>query len=128
MIEGALDLVRIAHRRPRHRHRKRGSSVLELAHVGCRHHGIGRVLDESHARDAGSDLLEQLQPFHRDHWLIVREAGDIAAGPRQAGDKTESHRIGNAQGWLKPNFLHPPFNNKKAREAGATAARLHPQD
>jgi peptide/nickel transport system substrate-binding protein len=21
------------------------------------------------------------------------------------------------QGWLKPNFLHPPFNNKKAREA-----------
>jgi peptide/nickel transport system substrate-binding protein len=22
-----------------------------------------------------------------------------------------------AQGWLKPNFLHPPFNNKKAREA-----------
>src|SRR3984893_6654263 len=22
-----------------------------------------------------------------------------------------------AQGWLRPNFLHPPFNNKKAREA-----------
>src|SRR4029450_1690338 len=21
------------------------------------------------------------------------------------------------QGWLRPNFLHPPFNNKKAREA-----------
>jgi peptide/nickel transport system substrate-binding protein len=22
-----------------------------------------------------------------------------------------------AQGWLRPNFLHPPFNNKKARQA-----------
>ena len=21
------------------------------------------------------------------------------------------------QGWLRPNFLHPPFNNKKARQA-----------
>ena len=24
---------------------------------------------------------------------------------------------GGTQGWLRPNFLHPPFNNKKAREA-----------
>jgi peptide/nickel transport system substrate-binding protein len=22
-----------------------------------------------------------------------------------------------AQGWLRPNCLHPPFNNKKARQA-----------
>src|SRR5262249_7872887 len=22
-----------------------------------------------------------------------------------------------AQGWLRPNFIHPPFNNRKAREA-----------
>ena len=22
-----------------------------------------------------------------------------------------------AQGWLRPNFLHPPFNNRKARQA-----------
>jgi peptide/nickel transport system substrate-binding protein len=22
-----------------------------------------------------------------------------------------------AQGWLKPNWLHPPFNSKKARQA-----------
>jgi peptide/nickel transport system substrate-binding protein len=28
--------------------------------------------------------------------------------------------ISGAQGWLRPGHLHPPFNNKKAREALST--------
>ena len=73
---------------------KTAKGGLKLAHIGW-HHGIDWVLDEGHPHDAGGDLLEQLQPFHGDHWLIVREAGDIAARPRQAGDNTEGYRIGN---------------------------------
>ena len=73
---------------------KTAKGGLKLAHIGW-HHGIDWVLDEGHPHDAWGDLLEQLQPFHGHHWLIVREAGDIAARPRQAADKTEGHGIGN---------------------------------
>ena len=37
-----------------------------------------------------------------------RRAGDVLARPL------------GTQGWLRPNHLHPPFNNKKARQALVT--------
>ena len=45
-----------------------------------------------------------------------------AAVARLIPDRAEprcgrSSPIPSGQGWLRPNFLHPPFNNKKARQA-----------
>jgi hypothetical protein len=43
---------------------------------------------------AGGNLLEQLQPFSTCGELEQREAGDVAAGAREAGNETCAHRIG----------------------------------
>ena len=60
-------------------------------------------------------------------WKLVRALQDALA-TRHVADrkvKIEQNRdlqtslfdpLG-AQGWLRPNWLHPPFNNKKARQA-----------
>jgi peptide/nickel transport system substrate-binding protein len=68
--------------------------------------------------------------FYADHWDA---ANDLAAGdvdwweepPLEFIPKIEQNpdlktfRVDplGEQGWLRPNWLHPPFNNKKARQA-----------
>jgi hypothetical protein len=43
----------------------------------------------------GCDLLEQLQPLASHCIFEIDEAGNVATGPRQAGDKTGAYGIGH---------------------------------
>ena len=48
---------------------------------------------DRHSRQAGRDLLEQLQPFPAYAVFGGHETGDVAARPRQAFDKAGTDRI-----------------------------------
>jgi hypothetical protein len=54
------------------------------------------IVDQGDLRDAGRNLLEQLQPLRRDRCRIVRESCHIAAGLRHACYKAFGDRIGAA--------------------------------
>jgi hypothetical protein len=47
-----------------------------------------RVEDDGDARDTRRDLLEQLQPFSHQSWVIGAEPRDVAAGPCKTVNKT----------------------------------------
>ena len=48
------------------------------------------------ARNRRRDLLEHRQPLPGDGCLIVLEAGEVAARPRQTGDEARTDRVGDA--------------------------------
>jgi hypothetical protein len=60
--------------------------------AGCA--ALGGIPKNRRARHGRRDLLEQLQPFGAEAVFDGHESGDVAAGPRQAVDKTSAHRIG----------------------------------
>ena len=74
--------------------RKRGSRGLgrpQEVVIGGRL-GVGQ---QSDARQARRDLLEQRQPLADDAGLERQETREIAAGPRQAGDEARADRVGD---------------------------------
>jgi hypothetical protein len=50
--------------------------------------GCSRSSDESDARQVGRDLHKHRQPLSGDAYLVHHQAGDIAAWPRKACNKT----------------------------------------
>ena len=64
--------------------RRRGLGIANEVIVGGRP-GIGH---ESSALEARCDLLEHGQPLACDTRIVKHQAGEIAARPRQAGNKT----------------------------------------
>jgi hypothetical protein len=57
--------------------------------------GIVRIPEESHPRDLGDGLLEQLELFPDQVGLHVGDPGDVSARAREAGDESQRHRIGD---------------------------------
>jgi hypothetical protein len=55
--------------------------------------GIGRVPEDRHAGNSREKLCEQFQPFSAQVRCHEARPGDIAAGPRQAGNEPASDRI-----------------------------------
>src|SRR5215204_2206561 len=54
-----------------------------------------RIVQHPNAPDAGRDLLQKLEPFAAHRRLDIGEAGDAAAGPRQARREFLADRIGH---------------------------------
>src|SRR5207245_2596978 len=56
-----------------------------------------RVEDDGDPRDTRPDLLEQLQPFSHQRWVISAEPRDVAAWPREALNKALADGIAHAR-------------------------------
>ena len=61
-----------------------------------------RVEDEGHAREAGCDLLEHLQPLSCHAGLVTGKAGHVAARPRQAGNEALAD-------WVRDHHEHDRY-------------------
>ena len=66
--------------------------ILRVSHLRCVVR-IGRISEESHPRDLGKDLLEQLQLLPDQLGQHVGDPGDVSARAREAGDESRRHRI-----------------------------------
>ena len=71
------------------------------------HGGVRRIPEHGHTREPGHELGEQLEPFRAELRGQNRQARDVAAWPRQAGDEARPNRIatgrhddGNGRGRL----------------------------
>ena len=71
---------------------QRGRGGLELAQHGAVP-GRGRMPQHRHPRPSGEDVAVQLQAFGADLRVHERDAGDVAAGPGQAGDESVADGI-----------------------------------
>ena len=69
-----------------------GSRGLDFAVQRWRESGV-RVKDDRNSREAGRDLLEQLEPFSHQRRVHGGEPGDVAAGSREALNETQAHGI-----------------------------------
>src|SRR6516162_5624172 len=88
----ALDLARVADIDWLQFHTERRRNCLDgtqLAAAGS----LPGIPQYRHARQAGRDLLEQLQPFPAHAVFGETEPGGIAAGPSQALDKAAADRV-----------------------------------
>src|SRR5262249_57507526 len=52
------------------------------------------MAQDRHTRDAGRDLLEQLELFAADYKFELQESGRVTVRPRQTGDQAAADRIG----------------------------------
>src|SRR5262249_11732104 len=67
------------------------SAERKWSHIGSR----ARIEQEPNPPDARRDVIENLYPFAAQRRLVGDEAGDRAAGVRQACDKATADRIGH---------------------------------
>src|SRR5262245_707240 len=92
--DGALNLAGIPHVDRAQLHTQRwphGLDCGELAWSG-RHRWITK---NRCSRYAGSDQLEQLQPFSAQRIFLHGEAGDVSAWPREIVNIASPHRVDN---------------------------------
>src|SRR3974377_372478 len=82
--EVVLDRVVVVHRGERNRDPKRWGSIFDRAFEKFGVRLSVRVEDNGYPRDAGRDVLQQLEPFPDDRGTDAAEPGDVSAGPREA--------------------------------------------
>src|SRR5262249_40173158 len=76
-------------------HPKRCGGGVEWRQVVVGKRRCCRIEQKSGSIDAGSDLLEQLQPFGTRGWLHDGKTSGVAARPRQTANKATPDRVGN---------------------------------
>ena len=103
-----LDLGIVVNRRGPHRHGEGRGRFLD----GAQHQtGIGRgrgIVEDRHARDGRGDLRQHPQPFAGHRRVVIAEAGDVAAGARQARDEALADRIGDEREHDRDRACLPP--------------------
>ena len=93
-FDRSLDLGGAAHARAGQFNAERRQGRLDCRQMANRRRIVG-IIDDGDTLHARRNLLEQLQPLHRKPKLVLGEAGDVAAGPGQAGDKAKPNRVGD---------------------------------
>src|SRR6266545_2751073 len=92
--EGSVEVVGAASLQNSKLHPQRPGRARRLSHHEWVAAGV-RILEDGDPGDPGHSLFEQLQLFSNDLGGNARQPGDIAAGPREAGDEPTRNRIGN---------------------------------
>ena len=68
-------------------------SRFHVSQRGLRTPGIGRIDEHSHAGGSGHQLTQELQPLCCQLGADKIDSCQVAAGPGEAGDKTQPHRV-----------------------------------
>src|SRR5271170_5451388 len=84
---GTFNFTVVSYGRSDHLHTERGGGRLKRRKVSRKRHGLW-IIDHRNATDGGRDLLEYLQPLAAYGEIHKAEAGQIAAGMRNACDKS----------------------------------------